>query len=329
MSIKDKLQIIVITYNRAKLLDKTLSSLLAPNSPVKDFSITVLDNNSKDDTGKIVAEKQKKHSNLKYQKNRYNIGIGGNIARALEIADMDYVWTLADDDSIDWAAWPFLEEAVKGGKEIICAARYLIKNADDENSIPALMQQLSFVSCNIYKTSLITDTTMSNIINNIYTLFPHLVPPIEYINKGGTIHLLPKALVKNDMRPETDCSYIRGYENDALYLKQRTMSWITGYANVIAQIKDKKLRQQIIAMPIHREIHRGWFNFYNAMYNWYWKHDNRLPVYETAKQLPLLQKIFLYLYMICPIKFYSTSTGINIQIFGKIKTKIIPLKKNL
>lgn len=325
--LKDTLEIILITYNRKPFLQNTFKQLLAETSPVRDLNILVLDNNSKDDTAALIQEKQKTYNNLTYHKNKFNLGIGGNIARALELASMPYIWTLADDDAIDWSAWPYLEEAIEQGKEIICAARYLIKDGED-NYIPALMQQLTFVSCNIYKTSLFTDTTMANIINNIYTLFPHLVPPIEHINKGGQIYVLPKALVKNDMRPETDCSYIRGYDNDTLYLKQRTMSWITGYANIIEHIKDKKLRQAVMQLPIHREIHKGWFNFYNAMYNYYWKKNNRLPVYETAKQLTFFRKWLLYLYMVCPVKFYSTDKGINIQIFGVIKTKILPkLKK--
>ena len=176
-------------------------------------------------------------------------------------------------------------------------------------------------------TSLFTDTTMTNILNNVYTLFPHLVPAIEHINKGKKIYLLPKPLVSNGMKADTDISYIRGYDNDSLYLKQRSMSWITGYANIIAQIKDKKLRYKIIARPINREIHKGWPHFYSAMYNWYWKKGNILPLLETARQIPLSKRILLFLYMISPIKLTSSDRGFYIQIFGKIKTKIWPKKR--
>lgn len=103
---------------------------------------------------------------------------------------------------------------------------------------------------------------------------------------------------------------------------------IDGVIHFAGHIKDKKLRKAVMQLPIHREIHKGWFNFYNAIYNWYWKQNNRLPVYETAKQLTFFRKWLLYLYMVCPVKFYSTDKGINIQIFGVIKTKILPkLKK--
>lgn len=326
MSIKNKLQIIVITYNRAKLLDNTLKQLLADNSPVKDFDITVLDNNSTDGTAEIVKNLRKEHKNLKYKKNPYNLGLGGNIARALEIADMQYVWTLADDDAVDWSAWPCLEEAVSNGEEVICAANYALA-PEEQNDIPSLLQQFSFVSSNIYKTEIFTDTTMTNILNNVYTLFPHLVPAIEHINKGKKIYLLPKALVRNDMKPNTDVSYIRGYDNDFLYLKQRSMSWITGYANVIAQIKDKKLRCKIMARPINKEIHKGWFHFYSAMYNWYWKNGNILPLLETARQLPIYRRICMFAYILSPIKLTSSEKAFYLVLFGKIKTKIWPKKR--
>ena len=87
MSIKDKLQIILITYNRAGHVENTFKQILDEKSPVKDYNILVLDNNSTDTTRNVVEEWQKKYPNLKYQKNKYNIGISGNIAKAMEIAD--------------------------------------------------------------------------------------------------------------------------------------------------------------------------------------------------------------------------------------------------
>lgn len=326
MSLKDKLQIIVITYNRAKLLANTLDQLFAQESPVKDYSILVLDNNSTDDTAQTVKNYQKEHPNLKYQKNPHNIGLAANIAKALEIADMQYLWPLADDDIIYWQAWPHLEKAIKQGEEIICTPRYNLDGAGEPDTAAALMQ-FTFISGNIYKTSLFTDTVMANVMNNIYTLFPHLPIAIDHINKGKKIYFLPEPLVNNGMKPETDVSYIRGYDNTALYLKQSAMSWIVGYANVIAQIKDKKTRHKIITRPINKEIHKGWFHFYRSMYNWYWRQGNFLPVFEVAKYLPLFRSILLFAYLLSPVKIYATDKCYMISIFGAIKTKIWPKKK--
>ena len=112
MSIKDKLQIILITYNRAKHVQKTFEQLLKDISPVKFFDILVLDNNSTDNTKEIVEEFQKKYANIKYSKNRYNLGISGNIAKAMEVASKEYVWIIADDDKFDFSNWNEVEYAI-------------------------------------------------------------------------------------------------------------------------------------------------------------------------------------------------------------------------
>ena len=48
--LKNKLEIIIPTYNRQHLLANTLTQLLDDKSPIKDLNILVLDNNSSDNT---------------------------------------------------------------------------------------------------------------------------------------------------------------------------------------------------------------------------------------------------------------------------------------
>ena len=43
MNLKEKLQIILITYNRKNTLKTTLDEILSENSPIKDLPITILD----------------------------------------------------------------------------------------------------------------------------------------------------------------------------------------------------------------------------------------------------------------------------------------------
>ena len=69
MNIKNKLQIIIITYNRAEKLNKTLIQLLENDSPVKEYNILILDNNSTDNTSDLVKKFQIQHKNLSYIKN--------------------------------------------------------------------------------------------------------------------------------------------------------------------------------------------------------------------------------------------------------------------
>ena len=93
-SIKDSLEIIVITYNRAKYLERTFAQIFAPESPVRDFDITVLDNKSTDNTAQVVAEYQKRFPNLRHVVNNRNIGGNANIAKAFTEAKKEYLWIL-------------------------------------------------------------------------------------------------------------------------------------------------------------------------------------------------------------------------------------------
>ena len=65
-SVSELLDIFLITFNRAKALDRTLEQLLDDKSPIKDFEINIIDNNSSDNTSLIVQKWQKNHPNLKY-----------------------------------------------------------------------------------------------------------------------------------------------------------------------------------------------------------------------------------------------------------------------
>lgn len=332
MSIKEKLQIIVITYNREKHLQNTLNYLLEQNSPVKDFTITILDNNSTDNTGKIIKEAQSKHPNIEYIKNNHNITLSGNIARAIEIARMEYVWILGDDDICYWQNFHHLEKAVNDGKEIICAANYCFPKGEETNDAFMILQ-MAFISANIYKTSILTDTTIANVVNNIYTLFPHLSIIVNHINKGKKAYLLPEPLVSNGMQPGTDCSYTRGLKNTDLYLRQRSMSWIVGMSLIVEHLKDKALRYECIKLPIQLGIHQGWLDFYKAMYQWYLKQGNWLPIFEIMRQIPIHKRILMLTYLAIKgfIKYnpilgiYTTKdTGTYMRILWKLKFKIWP-----
>ena len=65
MNLKDKLDIVLITYNRKNCLQKTFEQIFAENSPIKDFDITILNNASTDGTSEFI-EKYCKHSKGKW-----------------------------------------------------------------------------------------------------------------------------------------------------------------------------------------------------------------------------------------------------------------------
>ncbi|MBB5202786.1 hypothetical protein HNQ51_000079 [Inhella inkyongensis] len=92
------LDIFLITFNRSKLLERTLRVLL--DSPLGHLKIVVLDNCSEDDTVARVQELQKVHSNLVLVRNRVNIGASANAISAFLQAQNRYCWVLCDDDEL-------------------------------------------------------------------------------------------------------------------------------------------------------------------------------------------------------------------------------------
>ena len=246
MTIQHKLQIILITYNRAKFVQKTFDRFFYKGSPVFDCDFLVLDNNSTDDTGKIVKDFMKKHPNVRYSKNHYNLGISGNIAKAMEVADKDYVWIIGDDDVYDFSNWAEVETAINNNEKMICVARYAIPE-EHKNEVPYQLFQLTFITGGIYSTSLFNDTTMRDAFDNIFTLFPHLVPVMHILNDGGHIYVVDKAISSNGWDPnKTDASYTRGLKNPGdLSPRSRSMNWVLGYSTVCGILKDNNLAQKV------------------------------------------------------------------------------------
>ena len=271
MSVKDRLQLILITFNRAAHVQNTLSILLNENSPVKDFDLLVLDNNSTDNTKEIVQNWQQKCPNIKYKKNHYNLGIAGNIAKAMEVADKDYVWIIGDDDKYDFSNWNEVEYAINKNEKIICLARYILPD-NKKHDVATQLFQLTFITGGIYSTSLFNDITIRNAFDNIYTLFPHVPIIVAHINSGGKIYVVDKPIADNGMDIEhTDCTYTRGIKNKTeLYERTNEMTWILGYSNAISLLRDKKLKSKCLAVAIpYKDIYGSWENFYQRIKNQY------------------------------------------------------------
>ena len=98
-----KLNVIIPTFNRDKSLKKTLTSLAAARQP-DDFQIevTVVDNNSTDDTKKIVEEMQPQFTRIKleylFEKEQ---GRSYALNAGIKRADGDIISGIDDDEEID------------------------------------------------------------------------------------------------------------------------------------------------------------------------------------------------------------------------------------
>lgn len=90
----DDFDVFVLTFNRSRYLTATLDSILAQSiGPVR---ITILDNASTDDTGRVIAPYMSK--GVRYLRAPENIGWKGNLAKAQQLAKRPWVMAFHDDD---------------------------------------------------------------------------------------------------------------------------------------------------------------------------------------------------------------------------------------
>lgn len=90
------LEVFILTYNRSEYLKQSIESVLA--SSFKDFTLTVVDNCSTDDTEQVV--KSYSDPRLRYVKHPENIGGINNINSAIKMSTGDYIVLFHDDDKM-------------------------------------------------------------------------------------------------------------------------------------------------------------------------------------------------------------------------------------
>ncbi len=86
--------IAIPTYERAALLRVSLASALAQDYP--ELRVLVLDNASRDETEHVVRSTG--DARLRYVRNETNLGMLGNLNRAVELNEAPYLHILFDDD---------------------------------------------------------------------------------------------------------------------------------------------------------------------------------------------------------------------------------------
>ncbi|MFT5128688.1 MAG: glycosyltransferase involved in cell wall biosynthesis, partial [Rhodothermales bacterium] len=111
--LKEKLEILLITYNRAAYLDSTLRQF--SESPFRDCRFTILDNCSEDETPAICEKYRSLLTGLTVIRHPKNIGANGNQLRSLEISKADYTWLICDDDVYDFSSVSDLVNVMEEG----------------------------------------------------------------------------------------------------------------------------------------------------------------------------------------------------------------------
>lgn len=284
MDVVNKIQIVIITYNRAYYLKKELNQILALDSPIRNNSIIVLDNASEDDTFEVVNTFRENNPNLEYQRNCYNIGGAANICKAFEVACerlKDYVWILADDDCFDFRYWREIELAVEKNDDIICVSDYAFFGAQNKINPAFQLLQLTFLPAGIYRAKLFDSDLLQNMYNSTFTMFPHLCICAYIINSFGQIEVLDHPIVSNGtyIYKKHDSSYTRGYKDTFIIDRSKMNSWILGYSNILTLLNDKKLQKQSFDIGI-QSIFKEYSKFTNWLKSFYYDKGDFNYFYE-------------------------------------------------
>lgn len=88
-------------YNGEKTIRETLNSIISQiKKNKKDIEILIIDNNSKDNSYKIVKKYSKKYKFIRVFKNKENIGGDKNYNLIVKKAKGRFVWLFSDDDKL-------------------------------------------------------------------------------------------------------------------------------------------------------------------------------------------------------------------------------------
>lgn len=244
---EEKLEIILITYNRAKDLENTLNDLL--KSPFSKCKITILDNCSEDKTPEICAKYEKLFPNLLSVRHEKNIGGNANILRAAETSKSIYTWIVCDDDSFDFSDCSDIIEKVEDEKTDIIIVSTDCHQYEWERGLVTTSKELidagsryydalSFVPSSIFKTELFDSECIIKGYNNICHRYPHFEFINKSVEKNFSIYISKAEIIKINKSNQASFS---------------TLIWYTSWLNSCSTIKNKTIRKKVLHQSAQKD----------------------------------------------------------------------------
>lgn len=285
----NKLEPVIITYNRAELLGSTLSAFY--NAGLSCIRLHVLDNASTDNTQQVVESFSDRWPELTYHSNKYNIGGNANILRAVELSSSEYSWVIGDDDEWHLNDISELISILETGTADIIRLGWLVSDnsrgklislktlASEENN---LFASLSMISATIARRSLLAKYLRDSYMN-IAQFYPQLVPYIRSLdNEEVTVYSVNSNLMVHTPSQEpgyylgdlewyshwfftsrfiNDSNYRRKFNNEIFFYKTGNNSAIAHFIlllkiALLAKAKGMKQGSYIATMVLVGRGHR-------------------------------------------------------------------------
>lgn len=237
----ERLRPVIITYNRAEQLERTLNAFLSAG--LGSMQLTVLENASPDATSEVVTRFQAKWPELRYVRNRYNIGGCANYLRAIEITDSEYCWVIGDDDE-----WMFdglgelverlnegIADVIRLGWQVEPTERSkLLSLAELVDSSPNFLGSVSMISSVIVRRSFIT-RYFSESYFSLSDFYPQMVP---FYREAASSSIKVYSLSTDFMThtPSDKPGYFFG-----------DLEWLAYYCRTTRYLQDRSLQEKVVA----------------------------------------------------------------------------------
>jgi glycosyltransferase involved in cell wall biosynthesis len=165
------------TWNRKQELRECLDLVMPQALAEEGVEVMVCDNASDDGTQAYVEDLARRHSVVRYERNRTNIGADRNFIEVLRRASGSYVWILSDDDFITEGAVREILRIIKSYSPSYISVNYVycdnekrvmqfqpdqrfmlkqdVPHADINRTFLVRNHWLSFLSCSIYRSDLV------------------------------------------------------------------------------------------------------------------------------------------------------------------------------
>jgi glycosyltransferase involved in cell wall biosynthesis len=123
--------VVLVAYNRAQVLPRTLDSLLAQT--YADFELIVSDDCSTDETESVVRRYEDLDERVRYRRNDTNLSMPGNLNAAIRDSQGEFIANLHDGDVYDPSLleeWVDALERCEGAAFVFNAYRLLNREGD-------------------------------------------------------------------------------------------------------------------------------------------------------------------------------------------------------
>ncbi|MDD5139077.1 MAG: glycosyltransferase family 2 protein [Verrucomicrobiales bacterium] len=260
----EMVEVVLITYNRAGCLEKTLEQLL--RSPIARCRLTVIDNASPDATPAVCAKYAKLFPDFVIRRNRFNVGISGNYLRALEAAEKEFAWFLCDDDHLDFTHFDEIVTAVTSRKFDIVflgVPNHTVLPRGTEIRAQDLIRDrrfnyfytASFIPCIIFRTANVTPEVVLSGYYKISTILSNLCYFVEAVRRNSLIYVC-----KND--------FIFNQQDNVGY---RPLHFVVGWINFANGLRKKPQDKPCATAMMHEMLGRSFYPQKIAQYTLFQK----------------------------------------------------------